>query len=202
MQSVLIAKAKEMALDNIAGHKLPWIETLTITSSNPIELPADKINDDLTRELAFYQQALAAGQEAKKRIIQAKVPFNRPSDFFAEMIKSDQHMLRIKKHLVEEAQAIKSAEEAKKMREMRKFGKKVQIEKIQERQKLKADTLEKINSLKRKRRDQDGGGVGMADDDDEFEIELERAQTKEKSNNHGKNKKRIGKVRVCCVIIE
>lgn len=143
----MLAKAKEMSLDNLAGKKLPWIETLVITSPQPLAI--GDVNDDLTRELAFYQQALYCAQEGKKRVLQAGISFTRPDDYFAEMLKSDEHMMRVRKHLVEEAQSIKLAEEAKRQRELKKFGKKVQTQRLLERQKQKSDTLEKISSLKR-----------------------------------------------------
>eukprot|EP00158_Paraphelidium_tribonemae_P003140 Partr_v1_DN25910_c1_g2_i5_m68438 putative EBNA1 binding protein 2 len=69
--------------------------------------------------------------------------------FFAEMVKTDEHMERIRQRLVEEAKSMKMSEEAKKMRDMKKFGKKVQTQKLLERQKAKSDMLEKINAIKK-----------------------------------------------------
>lgn len=50
------------------------------------------VNDDLSRELAFYKQALEAAQEARTKLLAEEIPFARPSDYFAEMIKDDEHM--------------------------------------------------------------------------------------------------------------
>jgi rRNA-processing protein EBP2 len=77
------------------------------------------------------------------------IPFSRPGDFFAEMVKSDEHMGKIKEKLFEEAAAKKAAAEARRQRDLKKFGKQVQIAKLQQRQKEKKETLEKINSLKK-----------------------------------------------------
>ena len=47
------------------------------------------------------------------------------------------------------AERKKRSEEAKKMRDLKKFGKQVQVAKLQEREKAKKETLEKIQVLKR-----------------------------------------------------
>ncbi|KAI8375944.1 eukaryotic rRNA processing, partial [Radiomyces spectabilis] len=126
---------------------LPWIETMTLTSSEPIVL-AD-VHDDMARELAFYQQALEAAKIARDRFKEADVPFSRPDDYFAEMLKSDEHMAKVRQRLLDEDAKLKASEDAKRQRELKKFGKKVQVEKQLERQKQKADMLEKIKLLKR-----------------------------------------------------
>jgi hypothetical protein len=77
------------------------------------------------------------------------VPFTRPTDYFAEMVKSDEHMGIIKKKMMDEAASKKAAAEARKQRDLRKFGKQVQVAKLQERDKAKRDTMEKIQILKR-----------------------------------------------------
>lgn len=77
------------------------------------------------------------------------VPFSRPPDYFAEMIKSDEHMGKIKQKMTHEAADKKAAAEARKQRDLRKFGKQVQVAKLQERDKAKKETLDKINILKR-----------------------------------------------------
>lgn len=75
--------------------------------------------------------------------------FSRPTDYFAEMVKSDEHMGKIKKKLYDEAAGKKASAEARKQRDLKKFGKQVQNAKLQERNKEKRQTLEKINDLKR-----------------------------------------------------
>jgi rRNA-processing protein EBP2 len=45
--------------------------------------------------------------------------------------------------------SIKASEDAKRQRQLKKFGKKVQVEKQLERQKQKSETLEKIKLLKK-----------------------------------------------------
>jgi rRNA-processing protein EBP2 len=72
---------------------LPFSAHQSITSS--LEAPID-IDDDLSRELAFYKQALDAAQEARTKLLAEGVPFGRPSDYFAEMIKDDEHMEKVR----------------------------------------------------------------------------------------------------------
>ena len=68
---------------------LPFHIHQSITSFEDAKID---INDDLSRELAFYKQALAAAEEGRKRLLAEGIPFSRPSDYFAEMVKDDEHM--------------------------------------------------------------------------------------------------------------
>lgn len=107
------------------------------------------MSDDLQRELAFYTQSLEAARQGRSKLLAEGVPFSRPKDYFAEMVKEDAHMEKVKAKLVEEASAKKASAEARKLRDLKKFGKQVQVAKLQERQKAKRETLEKIKTLKR-----------------------------------------------------
>jgi len=51
--------------------------------------------------------------------------------------------------MADEVQTIKSAEERKKQRDLKKFGKQIQVEKLKERQLKKTEGLEKIKALKK-----------------------------------------------------
>lgn len=142
-------EALNSALESIALpiSSLPFSEHQSVTSAAPITIP--DIENDLDRELAFYSQSLAATQEARKKLLAEGVPFSRPTDYFAEMVKSDEHMGRVKQKLVDAAASKKAAAEARKQRDLRKFGKQVQMAKLQERAKEKREMLDKINLLKR-----------------------------------------------------
>lgn len=106
-------------------------------------------NDDLTRELEFYRIARDAAVEARSLLKKEKIPFARPSDYFAEMVKSDEHMGKVKKKMYDDAASKKASGEARKLRDAKKFGKAVQVAKEQERAKEKRTTLDKIKELKR-----------------------------------------------------
>lgn len=144
---------------------MPWTETLVVTYPETIDVDVD---DDLNRELALYvsflslffydlkvvlsssyKQALHCAQAAKSLAQKHNLPFTRPSDYFAEMVKSDAHMERIRQRLLDESATIKRAEEKRKEREGKKFGKQVQLEKIKERERSKKEMEERLKGLKR-----------------------------------------------------
>jgi rRNA-processing protein EBP2 len=127
--------------------KLAFSEYQVIVTDEPVEIT--DVEDDLGRELAFYKQCLSAAKEGRARLKKEGAPFSRPADYFAEMVKSDEHMGKIKKKLIDDAAGKKASAEARKQRDLKKFGKQVQQAKAQERSKDKRDTLEKINVLKR-----------------------------------------------------
>ena len=53
--------------------------------------------------MAFYKIALDQVAQARKLCSEHDVPFSRPVDYYAEMVKSDEHMERVRTKLVEEA---------------------------------------------------------------------------------------------------
>lgn len=156
---------------------LPWIETLVVSYDKSIEeelgeQKVDAAEDDLKREVEFYKQALYTAIQGRRLAKQNDLPFTRPSDYFAEMIKSDEHMERVRQKLLDERAGLKASEEAKRQRELKKFGKKVQVERQLERTKSRKDMEEKVKGLKRKRK---GGLDGDDNDEDDFNIQLESA---------------------------
>ncbi|XP_048832051.1 probable rRNA-processing protein EBP2 [Brienomyrus brachyistius] len=156
--NIPLQEAKKKA-NNVAGLKqcladfrrnLPWVERLDLTNGPVADIVAKadgktsledrgEINaeDDFQREMHFYRQAQAAVLEAMPRLQMLKLPTKRPEDYFAEMAKSDQHMQKIRKKLMMKQVAMEKSEKAKKLREQRKYGKKVQTEVLQKRQKEK-----------------------------------------------------------------
>ncbi|PKI82672.1 rRNA-processing protein EBP2 [Malassezia vespertilionis] len=152
-----------------AESTMPWIETMVVTYPKKIADEVPDVQNDLERELTFYRQALDGAVRGRELVLAADLPFSRPADYFAEMVKTDEHMERVRQRLLDESAGIKASEEAKRQRELKKFGKEIQTTKTFERQKSKRDMLEKVNSLKRKR------GGGLDKDDDEFNVQLEEA---------------------------
>jgi len=65
------------------------------------------------------------------------------------MVKSDIHMERIRTKLLDESASIKKGEEAKKQRNLKKYGKQIQMDRLKERAKDKREMLESVKSLKR-----------------------------------------------------
>ncbi len=60
-----------------------------------VETPGDRIVDDLQRETLFYRQAQSAVIEGLARLKAMSIPTKRPDDYFAQMAKSDDHMLKV-----------------------------------------------------------------------------------------------------------
>ena len=94
--------------ESLARIELPWskhsfIEHQSIISADKIETQIKDIYDDTERELAFYKQGLDAVKQARTTLLKLKVPFSRPMDYFAEMVKSDEHMDKLKNKLLTEA---------------------------------------------------------------------------------------------------
>ncbi|WEW61009.1 rRNA-processing protein EBP2 [Emydomyces testavorans] len=162
----------------------PFSEHNSLISTEHMDIPDP--NDDLNRELAFYKVCLSAATTARSLLKTEGIPFCRPTDYFAEMVKSDEHMGKIKKKLFDEAAAKKASAEAKKQRDLKKFGKQVQIAKLQQRQKEKRETLEKISSLKRKRK---ANGGAPTEDEELFDVALEDAS---KSDRKTQNRRASG----------
>ncbi|OTA67911.1 Ebp2-domain-containing protein [Hypoxylon sp. EC38] len=152
--SALLASLKRIAIST--DKSVPFATHQCIVSVEPTADSIEDIQDDLKRELAFYAQSLDAAKRARALLKAEGVPFSRPTDYFAEMVKDDGHMEKVKAKLIEEASAKKAAAEARKQRDLKKFGKQVQVAKLQERQKAKRETLEKIKTLKRKRQESSG----------------------------------------------
>ncbi|KAH9924331.1 eukaryotic rRNA processing [Epithele typhae] len=145
---------------------LPWTETLSVTYPETINVDVD---DDLNRELAFYKQALHGAQAARALAQKHSFPFTRPSDYFAEMVKSDAHMERIRQRLLDDRAGMRRSEEKRKEREGKKFGKQVQMERIKERQQNKKEVEERLKGLKRKRKGNLDGG------NEDFDVAVEDA---------------------------
>lgn len=159
----------------LARIELPWakhsfVEHQLVVSPDKVEAGIKDIYDDTERELAFYKQGLDAVKQARATLLKLNVPFSRPLDYFAEMVKLDEHMEKLKQKLLTEAANKKASEEAKKQRHLKKFGKQVQHATLQERAKQKKEALGKIDQLKKRKR-----GTNEMLGDDEFDIALEDA---------------------------
>lgn len=168
----LLAALRRFALDT-NPKTVPFAFHQSIVSSKITEESIPAVDDDLQRELAFMNQSLEAARQARILLRKEGVPFTRPSDFFAETVRSDETMQKVKAKLVEEATAKKASAEARKQRDLKKFGKQVQVQKQQERAKQKRETLEKINLLKRKRQEGGSSGLGANEADDLFDVAVD-----------------------------
>ncbi|KXS98761.1 hypothetical protein AC578_9036 [Pseudocercospora eumusae] len=173
------------------SSNLPFSEVQSVTSAEPVEIK--DVEDDLNRELKFYHQCLDAVTEARSKLKAEGVPFSRPTDYFAEMVKSEEQMGKVRAKMLDEAARKKASADARRQRDLKKFGKAVQVAKLQERQKEKRDTMDRIQTLKRKRQ----GADLTANEDNDFDIAIEdAAETAKKdkaarrASGDGPNRKR------------
>ncbi|OJI96038.1 hypothetical protein ASPVEDRAFT_48313 [Aspergillus versicolor CBS 583.65] len=177
--SALTASTKRISF---VSHLTPFSEHNSIVSKETNDVP--DANDDLNRELAFYKTAQSAALLARKLLKKEGVPFTRPRDYFAEMVKTDEHMGKIKKKLYDEAAGKKASADARKQRDLKKFGKQVQVAKLQQRAKEKKEAIEKVNSLKKKRKTDTSGAGGEGDE--LFDVAVENA-VEENPRKRGRN---------------
>ncbi|KAG9782503.1 rRNA-processing protein EBP2 [Exophiala dermatitidis] len=189
----LVASRNRVAVVKSSKTPFHYHNSLVVSTLPPAEEAIPDPNDDLTRELEFYRIAREGAVAGRALLKKEGVPFSRPNDYFAEMVKSDEHMGKVKKKMYDDAAAKKAAEEARKLRDAKKFGKQVQVAKEQERAKEKRNTLDKIKELKRKRKGQDTGKV-TEDDNDLFQsIDVENGPAKDRAGRErgpGPNAKR------------
>ncbi|GAV89417.1 Ebp2 domain-containing protein [Cephalotus follicularis] len=155
-------------------ENLGWVHKLSIDIDQEKEVD---VNDDLARELSFYTQALEGTREAFEKLQSMGLPFLRPPDYYAEMVKSDVHMEKVKGRLLSEKRRIEESEERRKARESKKLAKEIQAQKQKERAKQKKDEIENVKKW-RKQRQQSGFAGGNKDG--ELELAFEDGKVFEK----------------------
>ena len=164
--------SKERLLEKLEDIAWPenvdWMHMLTVDHDQGEKVD---VNDEITRELAFYTQALDGTRQVFEKLQSKKVRFLRPTDYYAEMVKTDSHMHKIKGKLLFEKKQIEESEERKKARESKKRSKEVQAEKVKERAKEKKENIESVKKW-RKQRQQGGFSKGKEDGPNiSFEVE-------------------------------
>lgn len=113
------------------------------------DLSQDPVHNDFKREMLFYRQAQSAVLEAIPRLKSMNIPTKRPSDYYAQMAKTDAHMNKIREKLVSQGSAAERLEKIRKLRDLRKYGKQVQVQVEQKRQKEKREMLEQVKKFRK-----------------------------------------------------
>ena len=130
------------------GKKMTWLDFPVEISST--EIPENlNPDDDIKRELIFYN---IAKENAIKGMIELKKlgeKINRPDDYFVEMLKSDEQMMRVKKLIINEQQYIKKFEAKKQKMQNIKFAKSMKDFQNKERSSFKRQTLEGVEKWKK-----------------------------------------------------
>ncbi|KAI1290054.1 putative rRNA-processing protein EBP2 [Halotydeus destructor] len=164
---ILNQKLKDISKD------LAWIERMDVTN-NPLppsenidphfgdislkmnkkgevsgEEKLDKAHHDFKREMQFYRQAQAAAALALPKLTKLGVLTLRPQDYFAQMVKTDAHMKKVRASLIEKQESMIKSEKAKKLRQNKKMGKQIQVEVLKKRQEEKRNILDKVKQFKK-----------------------------------------------------
>lgn len=72
-----------------------------------------------------YHQAQSSVLIGLRKLEELGVPTRRPEDYFAEMVKADDHMRKVRQCLLSRQKILEQKEKSRKMRELKKYGKKV-----------------------------------------------------------------------------
>ena len=178
----------DAARAQIEERDLPWVERLDIVATEKLEIP--DVHDDLQRELAFYEQTLAAVKEARERLKTQGVGWKRPDDFFCEMIKSDSHMAKVKDKLIFEQKKMEAFEQRKERQAQKKFSKARQADQVAEKSAAKKESIEALNKWRKDNKDRRKGAL---DDDEDAELQALMGggdDDEDGGRGGGKNKKR------------
>lgn len=106
------AEALHDALEEFGwSQPADFAQTQVVTLASTAQESVPDIHDDMARELAFYNGAKDAAEQAIAKLDQAGIQWHRPPDYYAESVKSDAHMAKVKQQLMFEQQAIEEAEQ-------------------------------------------------------------------------------------------
>jgi len=163
--------------------RVPFTEHMTIVSEDQIAIPEElQVQDDIKREVGFYNNTRASVMKGMQFLIQSKVPIARPDDFFAEMMKTDNHMGKVKSRLLKQQVKIQTFEEKKMRVENKKFHKAIKDYKMKAKHTEKRENMDAITKLKQKIKEK-----AKAGDDDVAEDEFNKIMLGNK-----KQTKRVG----------
>lgn len=109
----------------------------------------DDVHNDFKREMLFYRQAQATVLQGIAKLHKLGIATKRPEDYFAQMAKSDEHMQKIREKLLSKEKALERSEKAKKLRELKKYGKQIQREVMNQRQKEKKQMMDSVKKYKK-----------------------------------------------------
>lgn len=169
-------------LEEIEKKKLEWLERMDVVSTiktnearqKIIEVEGDTLdpNDDFKREMHFLEQAQSAVVIGLEKLSELDIPTLRPEDYFAEMMKNDDHMRKVRENLLSKQKRIEAIEKAKKLRDLRKYGKKVQQEVLEQRRKEKKSSMDAMKKYSKGREDK----PAVLRKHDDFAIDVEKGR--------------------------
>jgi len=137
------AKLKEISLPS----EWSWRETLSLTTMEPLALQTS--NDDFARESAFYKATLECVMRGVKQLDEHNIPYERPNDFYVEMVKSDKHMAQVKAKILHSKKRIEIVEARRTQKTRRKYGKAAKANAQRERARQKNSATKVLNAWKK-----------------------------------------------------
>lgn len=120
------------------------LEYATITTTKNFDIK--NVDDEFTREYQFSEQAKQGAIQAIGKFKELGIPTEIPKTYKGEMVKDDKQMARIRENLKTKKDAIEKTEKMKKLRELKKIGKKIQDEVLKKRSKDKREFLNKVKT--------------------------------------------------------
>lgn len=167
-----------------------WPERLDITvpkSECHVILPENEssglVDNDFKRESFFLKQAELCVREGLPKLEKFGIKTKRPDDYFAEMAKSDEHMKKVRENLLSKHAEAERREKVRKLRELKKMGKQIQIE--NEKKKLEAKKKLKEAVKQYKKGDKDNLEIELEEEDEKLG---KRKLISENSDNKSKKK--------------
>ena len=130
------------------NKKIDWLEF-------PVEISQSSIpqnlnpDDDIKRELIFYNIAKENAIQGMIKLKQLGEKINRPDDYFVEMLKSDEQMVKVKKQIINEQQYIKKFEAKRQKMQTIKFAKSIKDFQNKEKSSFKRQTLQGVENWKK-----------------------------------------------------
>lgn len=116
---------------------LQWIETLDLYGPSLVE--GLKPDQSAEIEKKMYEAAVSSVKVGYHLLSQLKVPASRRSDYFAEMLKSDKQMSKIRARVVTAQLRVEAVESRKKKQAQRKFSKQLRAAKIEKKKEMKIE---------------------------------------------------------------
>ena len=122
---------------------------LNSSEAGKLGVSALEINEDIKREIAFHNVTRQNVQTGMKILVQAQVPISRPDDFLAEMLKTDEHMLKVKGRLLKQQHKMQKFEEKRSRQENKKYHKAIKSFTQTKRHQEKRENVNAIEELKK-----------------------------------------------------
>merc|ERR1712072_1115192 len=110
------------------------------------------MGDGVKLEGAFMEIATDACKEAYRRLRVMKVPSSRPTDFYAEMLRTDAQMFKVRARASEEQRRIKIVEQRKSAQAAKRFAKQVRTKRLVDKAGEKRKTLDEIHEWRTQRK--------------------------------------------------